>query len=170
MNFLGVLLKIILVTFSFILISISAFSQNKHPEYKESKERGVQLRTFQKQREEFNKQNERAGEIINQIKTAISKNDIESLSAHLSAQTYLNLPNGISGYYSSNQAYFVLEDFLKTYRMISFGFNEINTSGNNPFATGNYDYEFKGKRGSAHIYLQLRNSGKSWTITQITIN
>lgn len=165
-----VFLKIILILFFPLFICITAHSQNKPSDYKESKERSGQLRNFQKQQEKFYKQNERAGKIINQIEIAISKNDVQSLSAHLGAQTYLNLPNGISGYYSSNQAYFVLEDFLETYRMISFSFNEINTGGNNPYATGSYNYEFKGKRDSAHIYLQLRNSGKSWTITQITIN
>lgn len=170
MNFMRVFLKNILILFPIIFLCTSAFPQNKPTDYKESKERSIQLRGFQKQNEKFHKQNERAGKIINQIETAISKNDVESLSFHLGAQTYLNLPNGISGYYSSNQAYFVLEDFLKTYRMTSFSFKEINTGGNNPYATGNYDYEFKGKRDSAHIYLQLRNSGKSWTITQITIN
>ncbi len=170
MNFIRVFLKSILVIFSFAFICISAFSQNKPPDHRESKERIGQLRDFQKQQEKFYEQNERVGKIINQIEIAISKNDVESLSEHLGAQTYLNLPNGISGYYSSNQAYFVLGDFLKTYRMTSFSFKKIITGGSNPYATGNYDYEFKGKRDSAHIYLQLRNSGRNWIITQITIN
>lgn len=161
--------NILPVVFSFLLC-ISVYSQNKSQEYKipkDSNQKSLDLKLHDNKDFTRNKQ---VVNVVKKIQDAIVNKDISTLVDHLSPQTYFNLPNGISGYYSSNQAYFVLEDFLKTYRVTSFNFDEINTKNNTPFATGSYEYDFKGNRNSAHIYLQLRNSGKNWRITQITIN
>jgi len=161
--------KILPVVFSLVLC-ISVYSQNKPKEYKilqDTNQKALDLKL--KNSKDFTK-HEQAVDAVKKIQDAIVNKDISTLVNHLSPQTYFNLPNGISGYYSSNQAYFVLEDFLKTYRVTSFNFDEINTENNTPFATGNYDYDFKGNRKSARIYMQLRNTGKNWRITQITIN
>ena len=115
-------------------------------------------------------QNRDIQKIFQEIRDAIAAKDMTTLSRHLRSQTYLNLPNGISGYYSANQAYFVLEDFLKKYRVVSFKLDEINNSTINPYATGIYNYELNGRRNSVHLYLQLRESSNNWTITQITTN
>jgi hypothetical protein len=161
--------NILPVVFSFLLY-ISIYSQNKPHEYKVPKDSNQKSLDLKLQDNKDFTRNEQVVNVVKKIQDAIVNKDISTLVDHLSSQTYFNLPNGISGYYSSNQAYFVLEDFLKTYRVTSFNFDEINTKNNTPFATGTYDYDFKGKRNSAHIYLQLRNTGKNWRITQITIN
>jgi hypothetical protein len=161
--------NILPVVFSFLLY-ISIYSQNKPHEYKVPKDSNQKSLDLKLQDNKDFTRNEQVVNVVKKIQDAIVNKDISTLVDHLSSQTYFNLPNGISGYYSSNQAYFVLEDFLKTYRVTSFNFDEINTKNNTPFATGTYDYDFKGNRNSAHIYLQLRNTGKSWRITQITIN
>jgi hypothetical protein len=161
--------NILPVVFSFLLY-ISIYSQNKPHEYKVPKDSNQKSLDLKLQDNKDFTRNEQVVNVVKKIQDAIVNKDISTLVDHLSSQTYFNLPNGISGYYSSNQAYFVLEDFLKTYRVTSFNFDEINTKNNTPFATGTYDYDFKGNRNSAHIYLQLRNTGKNWRITQITIN
>lgn len=107
---------------------------------------------------------------FNNIETAFTEMNIENLVTYLGVQTYLNLPNGTNGYYSANQAYFVLEDFLKNYRTTSFKFTDKNTSDINPYATGVFKYNLKGNNNSSHIYVQLRKTSKKWNITQITIN
>ena len=166
----GINLKNILpVVFSFVLC-ISVYSQNKPKEYKtlqDTNQKSLDLKL--KNSKDFTR-HEQVTVVVKKIQDAIINKDISTLVDHLSSQTYFNLLNGISGYYSSNQAYFVLEDFLKTYRVTSFNFDEINTKNNTPFTTGSYDYDFKGNRNSARIYMQLRNTGKHWRITQITIN
>ncbi len=165
-----VIFKNILPFILLTILFVTAYSQNNskkrnHPN--KQNEQSLEIRT--QDNASINK-NEHLVNAVKKIQNAISDRDVESLSSHLSSRTYLNLPNGISGYYSANQAYFVLEDFLKTYRITSFSFDEINTNSNTPYATGAYDYNFKGNRNSAHIYLQLRNTGNNWRITQITIN
>ncbi len=108
--------------------------------------------------------------IFSDISSGISNQDVESIARYFSSQTYLSLSNGISGYYSSNQAYYVLEDFFKIYRVTAFRFENIQSDSNNPYATGEYQFEYRGKRDLAQVYIALKKSGKNWKITQITIN
>ena len=166
----GINLKNILPVIFSLLLCISVYSQNKPNEYKILQDTNRKALDLKLKDSKDSARHEQVVEVVKKIQDAIVNKDVGTLVDHLSSQTYFNLPNGISGYYSSNQAYFVWEDFLKTYRVTSFNFDEINSNNNTPFATGSYDYDFKGKRNSAHIYLQLRNKGKKWRITQITIN
>jgi hypothetical protein len=108
--------------------------------------------------------------ILTEIEKGISKGNVDELTRYLSHQTYFSLSNGTRGYYSSNQAYYILEDFFKLYQVVTFRFQNIQTGEGNPYATGTYVYEFKGKRVSSQVYISLKNIGKSWKITQITFN
>ncbi len=108
--------------------------------------------------------------IFNRIESAIAGGNISVLSGYLASQTYLSLSNGIRGYYSSNQAYYVLEDFFKIYNVTSFRFDNLNSAENNPYATGVYNYDYKGERNGAQVYISLNRIGSNWKITQITIN
>jgi hypothetical protein len=108
--------------------------------------------------------------VFNQIEAGISKGSVSVISKYFGSQTYLSLSNGKSGYYSSNQAFYVLEDFFKIYKVASFRFNNISSDENIPYATGVYNFEFKGKRNTAQVYISLKKAGSGWKITQITIN
>jgi len=117
-----------------------------------------------------NRQGNSAEAIFTEIEEGIAKGDISALFKHLSTQTYFSLTSGIRGYYSSNQAYYILEDFFKIYQVLSFKFHSLQTENGNPYATGIYYYEFKGKRETAQVYISLKNMGKIWKIIQITFN
>jgi hypothetical protein len=119
---------------------------------------------------ENKEQNNIANTIINRIANGISSGNVSEISSYLNTQTYLSLANGISGYYSSNQAFYVLEDFFNIYKVTSFHFQNIQTNGNLPYATGVYKYYFRGKKNSANVYISLKEVGDIWKITQITIN
>ena len=108
--------------------------------------------------------------ILTEIEGGIAKGNIPAIFKHLSPQTYFSLTNGIRGYFSSNQAYYILEDFFKIYHVISFRFHSLQAEEGNPYATGIYFYEFKGKRETAQVYISLKNTGNSWKIIQITFN
>lgn len=120
----------------------------------------------------FNNDNQRisAEVILKEVEDGIAKSNVGAIFKHLSPQTYFSLTNGIRGYYSSNQAYYILEDFFNVYRAISFKFHSIQVGEDSPYATGIYAYEFKGKRETAQVYISLKISGKSWKIIQITFN
>ena len=104
------------------------------------------------------------------IGNGISSGRISSFSYLFSPQIYLNLSNGVSAYYSSNQAYYVMQEFLNTHQAISLNINDIQEDEENVYATGTYSFLVKGKRESSQIYLSLKHGSKKWQITQITIN
>ena len=104
------------------------------------------------------------------IEGSISAGNVEGLSGYFSSQMYLSLSNGISGYYSSNQAYYVLQDFFKIYHVTDFRFNNIKDDEDNVYATGLYNFIFKEKRESAQVYVSIKLTGKEWKISQLTIN
>ena len=120
----------------------------------------------------LNKGNQRvpAQNVFGQIEQAFANGDVRTLSGYLSSQTYFSLTNGKSGYFSKNQAFYVLQDFFKIYNVISFKLSNIQTDDDNPYATGVYGYELKGKRNNAQVYISLKYAGRSWQISQITIN
>lgn len=114
------------------------------------------------------KQNTQA--IFKQIEYGIAKGDVSVLFPYLDSQTYLSLSNGIRGYYSANQAYYVLEDFFRIYNVTSFRFDNIRADESSPYATGVYYFDFKGKRNNVQAYIAVKKTGNSWKISQITIN
>ncbi|MCG6913909.1 DUF4783 domain-containing protein [bacterium BMS3Abin03] len=109
-------------------------------------------------------------DMIKQLENGFAKNDVSFISPHLGSQVYLSFLNDVSGYYSSNQAYYILEKFFKDYSVISFSFDKIKTDTTTPFATGRYYYEHRGNRAEAKVYLSLKFSNNSWEITQISID
>ncbi len=117
-----------------------------------------------------NSQNSVVYGVLNDIEKGILRTNISDISPYLASQVYLSFLNGISGYYSSNQAYYTLEKFLKEYKVISFSFSKIKINTTHPFAIGTYYYEHKGNRSEARVYLTVKLTGKSWQITQISIN
>ena len=108
--------------------------------------------------------------ILNNIEEGILNNDIKSISQYFTSQPYISLINGVNGYYSSNQAYYILEDFFDTYKVVQFKFEEKKTEEAVSYGKGSYFYEKKGKREKAHLYLTLSKYGSKWYITQISIN
>lgn len=108
--------------------------------------------------------------VFDEIESGISSGKTSSISRFLSGQTYLSFSNGVNGYHSSNQAYYILEDYFKIYRVISFKLQNIKTDENVPYATGIFYFDHRGKRGTARVYISLNKSGNNWKISQLTIN
>jgi hypothetical protein len=108
--------------------------------------------------------------VFNDIEKGIVSNDVKKFSQYFSPQPYISLVNGVNGYYSSNQAYYIMEDFFNSFKIVSFKMEETKTEGTVSFGKGDYYYEKKGRREVAHLYITLSKSGNKWYITQISIN
>ena len=108
--------------------------------------------------------------ILNEIEEGIINNDVEAFSRYFSSQPYISLINGVNGYYSSNQTYYILEDFFNSFKVISFRFQEKKTDESVAYGKGEYYFEKKGKREVANLYITLNKTGSRWFITQISIN
>jgi Domain of unknown function (DUF4783) len=90
--------KFFLIFFINLILSISniAFAQQN----------------FSTGRSESKEQNDMPLSIFNRLESAISTGSVSEISRYLNSQTYLSLSSGVSGYYSSNQAFYILEDFI----------------------------------------------------------
>jgi len=108
--------------------------------------------------------------IFNDIESGIAGNDVKKFSQYFSSQPYLSLVNGVNGYYSSNQAYYIMEDFFNSFKVVSFKMEETKSEGSVSYGKGDYYFEKKGRREVAHLYITLSKSGNKWYITQISIN
>ena len=107
---------------------------------------------------------------LNQIEEGIKEGDIKKLTHYFAEQPYISLLSGVNGYYSSNQAYYIIEEFFKNFRVVSFKFENKKFEENVVYGTGEYYYERKGKRESALLYITLNKTGNKWAISQISIN
>ncbi len=116
------------------------------------------------------KKNTNQSKIFNEIESGIMDNDVKKLSQYFSPQPYISLINGVNGYYSSNQAFYILEKFFNEYHVVSLKLEEGKTEGTVSYGKGDYQYEKKGRREAAHLYITLSKSGSKWYITQLSIN
>lgn len=153
-NFINVKIRLLVpFLYFFILLSGVVFSQTSRMQFKEQKP-PLDL----------------PKNIFNKIEEGISLKEIDKFSQFFSSQTYLSLPGSPANYYSSNQVFYILQDYFRIYKPINFRFLTVNEKSDNPYASGYYRFESKGIRGTAQIYIALKLVGNSWKISQITIN
>ena len=95
---------------------------------------------------------------------------VKEFSLFFDTETYISLENGVSSYFSQNQSYYVLKEFLSDYKPIRFKFIRISNSEEQPFAVGQFTYSLRGMRGTSQVFVSLKKNGTVWKISQITIN
>ena len=147
-------MKIITYIIFIILITSVSYSQQTDPKTKQEVKNRSQIDS----------------QIYEEIESSIREGNVSGIAKYFGSQTYFSFSNGINGYYSSNQAYYVLEDFFKLYKVTSFRFDHIKNDKTSSYATGKYGYDHRGKRSSAQVYISLKKLGNNWNITQLTIN
>lgn len=106
--------------------------------------------------------------VFKDIENGLSSGNVTLLSQHFSSQNYLSLSNGIKGYFSSNQTYYILQDLFKINKPVQFRFTNV-VANKNPYATGVLTYENKNRKETAQVFISLEYSGSQWTISQLTI-
>ena len=114
-------------------------------------------------------QNQKKGiQIFSDIERTFSSGNISLISEYFPSQIYLSLSTGVNGFYSSNQAYYILQDFFQLYQPIAFKYTQRSES-ENGFATGVFTFESKNKKGTAQVFISVEFSGAKWKISLITI-
>jgi hypothetical protein len=108
-------------------------------------------------------------ELFGTVQRGLASGSAAEFSGNLAPQVFVNLRGGESGYYSANQAHYVLENYFKTRRLINLKFSTIGESDANPYATGSATFVERGARSLAQVYVSLTRSGERWIITQINI-
>ncbi len=104
------------------------------------------------------------------IEDGLNNNAVDKFAGYFSEKNFISLKNGNSGYFSANQSYYVIKDFLSIYKPISFKLTNIVTDSTNPFASGILRYNNNGIRGASVVFISLQLINNQWRISQITIN
>jgi uncharacterized protein DUF4783 len=108
-------------------------------------------------------------EIFGELQGNLLSGEATAFSEHLGKQVYLNLSDRESGFFSQNQALYILKDYLKARRIISFKFTTISEVEGTPFATGGGTYLHRGNPEILQIYVSLKKSGDRWVIAQFSV-
>ncbi len=108
-------------------------------------------------------------EVFNDVRTGISQGNAAVFSPHLHTQVRVTLRGGVTGLYSANQAYCLLQDFLRDRKPVSFTFTTYGESESTPYGTGSAAFTSRGVRQHAQIYVALAAEGGRWVITHINI-
>ncbi|MEW5843398.1 MAG: DUF4783 domain-containing protein [Bacteroidota bacterium] len=108
--------------------------------------------------------------IFSQFEEGLSSGTIDKFSSFFAGRNYISLRNGSTGYYSANQSYYVIKDYLSIYQPITFKLTNIVADSSTPFASGVLRYSSKGIRGFAMVFISLQYADNTWRISQITIN
>jgi len=106
--------------------------------------------------------------VFQAIEDGLSKGDPGSFTKYCTGQTYISLSDVYTGYFSSNQAFYILQSYFSEHQPESFRYTSKN-DGENPYATGEYHYETRNRRGTAQVFISLRLQRNDWQISQITI-
>ena len=118
-------------------------------------------------------QHEDSGEsyrkVFADVERGIADGIVQTFSGHFGSQLSVSLRGGESGYYSANQAYYLLENYLRTRKLTGFTFSTIGESDSNPYATGSVRISSRGTRENAQVYVSLSFAGRRWVITQMNI-
>ncbi len=107
--------------------------------------------------------------IFNTVQEGLSNGNIANFARHFGSQVSVNLRGGERGNYSGNQAYYILENYLRSRKVVYIDFSKFDESDANPYATGSVAFNVKGNRELAQVYVSLSSVEERWVITQINI-
>ncbi|MCF8267415.1 MAG: DUF4783 domain-containing protein [Ignavibacteriales bacterium] len=100
----------------------------------------------------------------------LKTNRVEEFSNLLAGKVFISHIEGINGYFSRSQAFYILKDFFAIYQPSNPKFEKINTSATFPYASGKMQYNLKSSKETAQFYISLKFEEDTWYISQITIN
>lgn len=111
-----------------------------------------------------------AAPVFEKIIEGIEAANVSIFAHYFGKQVYISLNSGERGYYSSNQAYYVLQNYLNIYKPINFKISTRLLNSITPYCAGRLVYNFKGVRETVQVYISLTLTENNWEITQITFN
>ena len=107
--------------------------------------------------------------VFDTVRQGLESGTIESFAGLLGPQVQVNLRGGESGYFSGHQAFYLLENYFRTRRLLNLRFSTIGESDTSPFATGGAEISVKGNREYVQVYVALSRAGDHWVISRLNI-
>jgi hypothetical protein len=111
---------------------------------------------------------ESPSEIFSLVESGLRQADLSSASRLFGRDVFVSLKGGESGYYSSNQAYLIVQSFLHARRPVNFTFT-TRQEGDEAFATGSGVFLSKGTRETLQVYVAVARQSGRWVISQFNV-
>jgi len=108
-------------------------------------------------------------EIFRAVERGLVEGTVSVFSKYLGSQVYLNLPGDDGGYYSANQGYYVLQNYLGGRTPQSFRFTTYGELENTPYATGPGRFVTRAGVETVQVYVALSKPDNQWVVSQINI-
>ena len=108
--------------------------------------------------------------IFSHFEIGIKTGAVKEFSDYLYSETYISLETGVASYFSSNQSFYILKEYLSHYKPISFKLIKISSNNEKHFAIGKLIYSKSGIKGESQVFVSLKLENDKWKIYQITIN
>lgn len=103
------------------------------------------------------------------VEEGLADADVSRFSLSFASTTSLNLSGGESGTFSANQAHYVLQNYLRSRRLVGLSL-AVSPEGDAPYGSGTATLHGRGGRGEVRVFVALRRAGDRLVITQITIH
>ncbi len=108
--------------------------------------------------------------VVKLIEKGFKQNNINNLSGYFVDNCYLSLNNGTTGYYTSNQIYYIFEKYFNKYKVIDFNIDNYNKGNEQIIIEANIKYLYEGKAFNGQVLITLKNIYGKFVITQIFIS
>ncbi len=105
-----------------------------------------------------------------EIAAGFTSSSVSLISKYFNGEVFLDVLGSEKGTYNSNQAEFIISDFMDYFKVVSFKYINSYHKNSYAFVLGKYYYNIgSGKRElKASISLKYRN--ESWYVDQINLN
>ena len=107
--------------------------------------------------------------ICDDIQHGLASGDIQLLSKHFNRQVYLNLRGVDGGYFSINQAFYILQNYFRNHKVKNDSFSTISDIEESPFATGGGTFFQHGNTDIFQVYVALTKINGQWVVSQFNV-
>lgn len=159
--------NIVIWTVLLTVVAASTFAQGRRGSRKISPRTSQPQQLIERQDQQIKSQE--YAEIFRSVERGMNSSNVGMFSGHFAPQVYVSLPNGEKGYFSGNQAHYIVQNYLLGRRIQSFALNYSGTPDTAPYATGQGRSEARGSVENIRAYVSLSRLNNQWVVTQLTI-
>ncbi|MBI1802907.1 MAG: DUF4783 domain-containing protein [Ignavibacteriae bacterium] len=107
--------------------------------------------------------------LVEKVHQGIASGNVQMFSEHFARQVSITLRGKEGGYFSGNQAFYILQSFFSSRRVLNFKFTTVGTDDTNSYATGGGVFMVKGNPEVFQVYVALASVGDRWVVTQFNV-
>jgi hypothetical protein len=108
-------------------------------------------------------------QVFTDVQNGITGGSASLFSRHFAPQVYIQLPETDGAHYSAKQAFYVLDLYLHDRKAVAIRLIPYGVSSQNPYASGQVTFMYRGVRQDSRIYVALVLKGDRWMISHLSI-